>query len=67
MAFFGLPGAEEEEDAGPDEQGTHQKGHKPFDIEHAQIFDPQPGQQGAKQAGNQAAQETRRRGSRSSS
>ena len=58
-----MPGAEEEEDAGPDEQGTHQKGHKPFDIEHAQIFDPQPGQQGAKQA----AQETRRRGSRSSS
>ena len=41
-AFFGLPGAEEEEDAGPDEQGTQQQqqqGHKPFDLEHAQIFD----------------------------
>ena len=43
-AFFGLPGAEEEEDAGPNEQGTQQQqqqqqGHKPFDLEHAQIFD----------------------------
>src|SRR5215212_2296462 len=42
-AFFGLPGAEpgaeEEEDAGPDEQGTQQQVHEPFNLEHAQIFD----------------------------
>jgi hypothetical protein len=38
-AFFGLPGAEEEEDAGPDEKGTQQQVHEPFNLEHAQIFD----------------------------
>jgi hypothetical protein len=42
-AFFGLPGAEpraeEEEDAGPDEQSTQQQVHEPFNLEHAQIFD----------------------------
>jgi hypothetical protein len=38
-AFFGLLGAEEEEDAGPDEKGTQQQVHEPFNLEHAQIFD----------------------------
>jgi hypothetical protein len=39
-AFFGLPRAEEEEDAGSDEQGTQQpQVHEPFDLEQAQIFD----------------------------
>jgi hypothetical protein len=39
-AFFELPGAEGEEDADPDEQGTQQQQvHEPFDVEHAQIFD----------------------------
>ena len=40
--FFELPGAEVEDNAGPDEQGTQQqqqKVHEPFDLEQAQIFD----------------------------
>lgn len=37
-AFFELPGAEGEEDNGPDEQGA-QQAHEPFDLERAQIFD----------------------------
>jgi hypothetical protein len=43
-AFFGLPGAEGEEDAGPDEQGKQQV-YEPFDVEQAQIFDPPLAQQ----------------------
>jgi hypothetical protein len=38
-AFFELPGAEAEEDAGPDEQGMQQQVHEPFNLEQAQIFD----------------------------
>jgi hypothetical protein len=38
-AFFGLPEAEEEEDAGPDERDTQQQVHEAFNLEHAQIFD----------------------------
>jgi hypothetical protein len=37
-AFFGLSGAEGEEDFGSDEQGMQQV-NKPFDVEQAQIFD----------------------------
>ena len=39
-AFFGLSGAEEEEDAGSDELGTQQQQvYEPFDLEQAQTLD----------------------------